>query len=153
MTSPFRRIAVALSGGVDSAVTLALLKRYKRKFDLTAVYMSNWDPLDDDMVSPCRQSGASDLEFCHRVCSALDVPLRVVSFVKEYWTDVFSPMIVDYEAGLTPNPDVLCNRFVKFGRLFEWVERELGAEGVATGHYARTSFGSYGELWEVKKAG
>ncbi len=122
------RIMVAMSGGVDSSVTALLLRQ--KGYDVEALHMTNWDG-DDEYCS-----AAEDLQDAREVCRILDIPLHHVNFSKEYRDQVFAGFLADYQAGLTPNPDVLCNREIKFGVFLEHALR-LGADKVATGHYAR----------------
>ena len=121
---------VALSGGVDSAV--ALLRLAEAGVPVQAMFMKNWE--EDDHAGHC--AAAEDLADARRVCDRLGVPLHAVNCSDAYWNNVFVRFIHGLEDGLTPNPDVLCNREVKFSAFVEHARR-LGAERVATGHYAR----------------
>ena len=119
---------IALSGGVDSAVCALLLQR--RGHDVEALFMKNWDEDDNEHCH-----AAEDLDSARRVAEALDVALHTVNFSAEYWEQVFCRFIDDYRRGRTPNPDVLCNREIKFKAFVEHA-RGLGATMIATGHYA-----------------
>jgi len=119
---------LGLSGGVDSAVAAILLKQ--QGAEVHALHMTNWE--DDDGY--CRS--AEDLQDARQVCEQLDIPLHHVNFVREYRDRVFGVFLDEYRAGRTPNPDVLCNREIKFGVFREYATR-LGGEYLATGHYAR----------------
>lgn len=123
------RVVLGLSGGVDSAVAALLLK--DRGADVHALHMTNWD--DDDGYC----TAAADLQDARRICEHLDIPLHHVNFARQYRERVFQYFLNEYRAGRTPNPDVLCNREIKFGSFRAYAKR-LGGTLVATGHYART---------------
>lgn len=125
-----RRVILGLSGGVDSAVAAVLLK--EAGAEVQALHMTNWE--DEDGYC----SAAEDLQDARSVCEQLDIPLHHVNFAKQYRDRVFQYFLDEYAAGRTPNPDVLCNREIKFGVFREHAKR-LGGELLATGHYARTS--------------
>ncbi len=137
-----RRVIVGLSGGVDSAVAALLLKQ--QGADVQALHMSNWE--DDDGYC----TAAADLQDARRVCEQLDIPLHHVNFAKQYRDRVFKYFLDEYRAGRTPNPDVLCNREIKFGAFRDYAKR-LGGELLATGHYARTDI-SDGQVQLMKAA-
>jgi tRNA-specific 2-thiouridylase len=118
-----------MSGGVDSSVTAHLLK--EQGYKVSGLFMVNWT---EDEQGYC--SSAEDFQDARRVCEELDIPLHRVDFSKEYRERVFARFLADYAAGKTPNPDVLCNREVKFQPFREYAFR-LGADFIATGHYAR----------------
>ena len=122
-------IIVGMSGGVDSAVAALLLK--DTGHDVQGLFMSNWEDDDDAYCT-----AASDFQDARRVCERLAIPLHRVSFAAEYRQAVFQRFLEGYGAGRTPNPDVLCNREIKFGVCLDYMHR-LGAARVATGHYAR----------------
>ncbi|XP_056878080.1 mitochondrial tRNA-specific 2-thiouridylase 1 isoform X1 [Takifugu flavidus] len=128
-----RHVVCAMSGGVDSSVAALLLKR--RGYNVTGVFMKNWDPLDERGVCTTEK----DCEDAYKVCQILDLPFHQVSYVKEYWHKVFSDLLNEYEKGRTPNPDILCNKHIKFNHFYKHAINTLGADAVATGHYARTS--------------
>jgi tRNA-specific 2-thiouridylase len=136
------RIILGLSGGVDSAVAALLLK--ESGADVHALHMTNWE--DDDGYC----TAATDLQDARRVCEHLGIPLHHVNFAREYRERVFEHFLAEYRAGRTPNPDVLCNREIKFGAFRRHAQR-LGGRLIATGHYARTA-GIDGERQLLKAA-
>jgi tRNA-specific 2-thiouridylase len=124
-----RKVILGLSGGVDSAVAALFLKR--QGAEVQALHMTNWE--DDDGYC----TAAEDFQDARRVCEQLDIPLHHANFAKQYRDRVFQYFLDEYKAGRTPNPDVLCNREIKFG-VFRNYAKRLGGELLATGHYART---------------
>lgn len=130
-----QRVVVGLSGGVDSAVSAALLKR--QGYEVIGAFIKIWQP---EFIECTWQTDRLDTM---RVCAALDIPFREVDLSGEYKEEVVSRMLSEYTAGRTPNPDVLCNRSIKFGSFAQWAYRQ-GAEYVATGHYARIGESSAG---------
>ncbi|MFS1513820.1 tRNA 2-thiouridine(34) synthase MnmA [Chengkuizengella sp. SCS-71B] len=124
------RVIVGMSGGVDSSVTALLLKQ--QGYEVIGVFMKNWD--DTDEFGHC--TAEIDAEDVRRVCAQIDIPFYTVNFEKEYSDKVFSYFLDEYKKGRTPNPDVMCNREIKFGDFLNKA-LELGADYIATGHYAR----------------
>lgn len=124
------RIIVGLSGGVDSSVAALLLQ--KQGYRVEGLFMKNWD--EDDGEDYC--TAQQDLEDAIDVADKLRIPLHQANFAAEYWDNVFAHFLAEYKAGRTPNPDVLCNREIKF-KVFQDYARLLGAQYIATGHYAR----------------
>ncbi|WP_042353513.1 tRNA 2-thiouridine(34) synthase MnmA [Bacillus rubiinfantis] len=124
------RVVVGMSGGVDSSVAAMLLK--EQGYDVIGIFMKNWD--DTDEFGIC--TATEDYEDVIRVCNQLGIPYYAVNFEKEYWDKVFIYFLEEYKAGRTPNPDVVCNKEIKFKAFLEHA-MSLGADYVATGHYAR----------------
>lgn len=126
------RVVVGMSGGVDSAVSALLLKR--AGYDVIGVFMKNWEEKDEDGV--CTSEG--DWRDVQQVCEQIDIPYYSVNFAKQYWDRVFTLFLNEYKAGRTPNPDVLCNREIKFKAFLDFA-MQLGAEKIATGHFVQTN--------------
>lgn len=126
------RVVVGMSGGVDSSVTALLLKR--QGYDVIGVFMKNWDDTDEFGVCTAEE----DAEDVRRVCDQIGIPYYTVNFEAEYYDKVFEYFLEEYRRGRTPNPDVMCNREIKFGEFLQKA-LELGADVIATGHYARVA--------------
>ena len=124
------KIIVGMSGGVDSSVTALLC--LKEGYEVAGLYMKNWD--EDDGTEHC--TSIEDLADAKEVCENLGITLHEANFAAEYWDNVFAHFLKEYELGRTPNPDVLCNREIKFN-VFAKYASILGADLIATGHYAR----------------
>ncbi|MCF6211374.1 MAG: tRNA 2-thiouridine(34) synthase MnmA [Gammaproteobacteria bacterium] len=131
--TPLHHILVGVSGGVDSAVAAYLLR--EQGLEVQGMFMKNWD--EDDTASYC--SAAVDLKDASSVCQQLGIELHTRNFSSEYWDHVFSYFLDEYRGGRTPNPDVLCNREIKFKTFLEHA-LILGADHIATGHYARVEY-------------
>lgn len=134
-----KTVVIGMSGGVDSSVAAYLLKR--EGYNVIALFMRNWDSnINNDLLGHktvddiCSQE--QDYNDALAVCKQLDIPLHRVDFTKEYWDYVFKYFLSELEAGRTPNPDVMCNKFIKFD-LFKKEAKRLGADLIATGHYAK----------------
>jgi tRNA-specific 2-thiouridylase len=123
-------IIVGMSGGVDSSVCAAVLK--EQGYNVIGMFMKNWEEQDENGV--CQAS--KEYDDVIKVCEKLDIPYYSVEFVKEYKDNVFKHFLEEYEAGFTPNPDILCNREIKF-KVFLDKALELGADYLATGHYCQ----------------
>ena len=134
------KVLIGLSGGVDSAVAAYLLK--KQGYDVSACFMRNWDALanGDYLGNPtinnsqCPQE--KDYDDAVAVAKLLNIELLRIDFVKEYWDDVFSYLIREYEVGRTPNPDIFCNKYIKFDAFLKFA-KEKGFDMIAMGHYAK----------------
>ncbi len=126
-----KHIIVGMSGGVDSSVAAHLL--IQQGFHVEGLFMKNWE--EDDSEEYC--TATEDLNDAQSVCDQLGIPLHTVNFSAEYWDRVFEHFLNEYKAGRTPNPDVLCNREIKF-RAFLDHAQTLGADAIATGHYVDT---------------
>ncbi|MGL5522050.1 MAG: tRNA 2-thiouridine(34) synthase MnmA [Metamycoplasmataceae bacterium] len=135
------KVAVGLSGGVDSAVTALLLKN--EGYDVVGVFMRNWDSsLNNDIFGNkdinnknCPQE--LDYKDAQETAKILGIEIKRIDFIKEYWDDVFMNFIEEYKLGRTPNPDINCNKYIKFDRLLNYVINELKCDFLATGHYVR----------------
>ncbi len=127
------RVVVGMSGGVDSSVAALLLK--EQGYDVIGIFMKNWD--DTDEFGVC--TATEDYEDVIRVCNQIGIPYYAVNFEKQYWDKVFTYFLEEYKAGRTPNPDVMCNKEIKFKAFLEHAMK-LGADYLATGHYARVEY-------------
>lgn len=127
------RVVVGMSGGVDSSVAALLLK--EQGYDVIGIFMKNWD--DTDEFGVC--TATEDYNDVIRVCNQIGIPYYAVNFEKQYWDKVFTYFLNEYKAGRTPNPDVMCNKEIKFKAFLEHA-MNLGADYLATGHYARVEF-------------
>lgn len=127
------RVVVGMSGGVDSSVAALLLKQ--QGYDIIGIFMKNWD--DTDEFGHC--TAEEDFEDVRRVCDQIGIPYYTVNFEKEYSDKVFTYFLDEYRKGRTPNPDVMCNKEIKFKAFLERA-LQLGADYVATGHYARVDY-------------
>ena len=129
-----KKVVVGISGGVDSSVSAALLK--EAGMDVTALFMKNWEEDDTDTVC----AAAADREDAAKVCERLGIELKTINFAAEYWDRVFENFLQEYSAGRTPNPDILCNKEIKFKAFLDYALEDLHADFIATGHYCLRSF-------------
>lgn len=140
-----KTVIVGMSGGVDSSVTAALLR--EQGYRVIGLFMKNWEEKDENGVC----TSTRDYEDVVKVCNRLDIPYYTVNFVKEYWDGVFTNFVKDYQAGLTPNPDILCNREIKF-KVFFQKAMDLGGDYLATGHYCQNVLSNWGNNQLTKGA-
>lgn len=124
-------IIIGLSGGVDSAVAAYLLK--KAGHHVEAIFMKNWEADDTDTYCPATE----DMADAEAVCDLLNIDLQMVNFAEEYWERVFAHFLEEYQAGRTPNPDILCNKEIKFKAFLDYA-KQRGADFIATGHYVQS---------------
>ncbi len=149
-----KKVIVGISGGVDSAVAALLLK--EQGYDVEGLFMRNWDSMlnNDTLGNPnfneniCPQE--TDYNDAIKTCEILGIKLHRVDFIKEYWDNVFNYFLEELKKGRTPNPDMLCNKFIKFD-LFKKAAQEMGADYIATGHYARMINGSLYQALDKNK--
>lgn len=124
------KVVVGISGGVDSSVAALLLK--EEGYDVVGIFMKNWDDTDENGVC----TAEVDYEDAVEVCNQIDIPYYSINFEKEYYDRVFTYFLDEYKKGRTPNPDIMCNKEIKFKAFLDFA-KSLGADFVATGHYAR----------------
>ncbi|MBF0805506.1 MULTISPECIES: tRNA 2-thiouridine(34) synthase MnmA [unclassified Streptococcus] len=133
------RVVVGMSGGVDSSVTALLLK--EQGYDVVGIFMKNWDDTDENGFC----TATEDYKDVAAVADQIGIPYYSVNFEKEYWDRVFEYFLAEYRAGRTPNPDVMCNKEIKFKAFLDYA-MELGADYVATGHYAQIERDENGQV-------
>ncbi|HBS10582.1 MAG TPA: tRNA 2-thiouridine(34) synthase MnmA [Firmicutes bacterium] len=148
------KVMLGLSGGVDSAVAAYLLK--KQGYEVVCCFMRNWDsmanndvlgnPTIDDNICPQEK----DYQDACKVAEALNLPMMRIDFIKEYWNNVFTYFIKEYEKGRTPNPDIFCNKYIKFDAFYNFAKKN-GCDMIAMGHYAkRVDVGGKTYLYKAK---
>lgn len=128
------KVIVGMSGGVDSSVSAYLLK--EQGYQVEGLFMKNWE--EDDTDEYC--AAAEDLKDAQAVCEKLGIKLHTINFATEYWDNVFEYFLQEYKAGRTPNPDIMCNKEIKFKAFLEFACEDLGADYIATGHYVQREF-------------
>ena len=133
------KIVVGMSGGVDSSVAALLLKR--QGHDVTGVFMKNWEEKDETGVC----TSEKDWSDVRHVCDLIGIPYYSVNYSREYWDKVFTHFLEEYKKNRTPNPDVLCNREIKFDTFLRFAE-SIGADYLATGHFANLGRAENGEM-------
>ena len=126
-----KKIICGMSGGVDSSVSAFILQ--EQGYQVEGLFMKNWE--EDDDTDYC--TAAADLADAQAVCDKLGIKLHKINFAAEYWDNVFEHFLNEYKAGRTPNPDILCNKEIKFKAFLEYAAEDLGANYIATGHYVR----------------
>ncbi|QEH44701.1 tRNA 2-thiouridine(34) synthase MnmA [Aggregatibacter actinomycetemcomitans] len=125
-----KKIICGMSGGVDSSVSAFILQQ--QGYQVEGLFMKNWEEDDTDYCT-----AAADLADAQAVCDKLGIKLHKINFAAEYWDNVFEHFLSEYKAGRTPNPDILCNKEIKFKAFLEYAAEDLGANYIATGHYVR----------------
>ncbi|MCF6767255.1 tRNA 2-thiouridine(34) synthase MnmA [Thiotrichales bacterium 19S11-10] len=128
-----KKVILGLSGGVDSSVSA--IKLLEAGYDVTAVFMKNWEEDDNDEFC----SASEDIADAEAVCQKLKIPFKKINFASEYWDYVFEYFLKEYKAGRTPNPDILCNKEIKFKAFLDYA-KVLGGDFIATGHYVRKDY-------------
>ncbi|MBN6066721.1 tRNA 2-thiouridine(34) synthase MnmA [Aggregatibacter actinomycetemcomitans] len=126
-----QKVICGMSGGVDSSVSAFILQQ--QGYQVEGLFMKNWE--EDDDTDYC--TAAADLADAQAVCDKLGIKLHKINFAAEYWDNVFEHFLSEYKAGRTPNPDILCNKEIKFKAFLEYAAEDLGADYIATGHYVR----------------
>lgn len=129
-----KKVIVGMSGGVDSSVSAYLL--IEQGYQVEGLFMKNWE--EDDTDEYC--AVAEDLKDAQKVCDKLGIKLHTINFATEYWDNVFEYFLAEYKAGRTPNPDIMCNKEIKFKAFLEFACEDLGADYIATGHYVQRAF-------------
>ena len=126
-----KKVICGMSGGVDSSVSAFILQQ--QGYQVEGLFMKNWE--EDDDTDYC--TAAADLADAQAVCDKLGIKLHKINFAAEYWDNVFEHFLSEYKAGRTPNPDILCNKEIKFKAFLDYAAEDLGANYIATGHYVR----------------
>ncbi|XKL65806.1 hypothetical protein PGB90_009226 [Kerria lacca] len=140
----FKKVAVALSGGIDSAISALILKQ--KGFNIIGTFIRNWDTTDN------RDSIEEDMNDAMWICDRLDIPFKEVNFKKEFWSDVVQHVIANSNVGFYSNPDIFYNEFIIFGSYFRYCRDQLNVDAIATGHYIQSSYGAYLENFDLSKS-
>ncbi len=147
-----KTIVIGLSGGVDSAVAAKLL--LDQGYDVIGVFMRNWDAaLQNDQTQQTSSQCIQDIDFkdAQLVANHLKIPLYRVDFSKAYWDQIFTYLLHQYQSGRTPNPDVFCNKYIKFDKLLHYIKARFHVSQLATGHYAGVSFNETLQQFELHR--
>ena len=150
-----KRVVIGLSGGVDSAVAAYLLKQ--AGYDVVGLFMRNWDSmanndiLGNEAISQNICPQEQDYLDAQQAAKIIGIELKRVDFIKEYWDDVFSNFLSEYQKGRTPNPDILCNKYIKFDQMLNYAFNQLNADFLATGHYAKMVDGKLFQASDLEK--
>lgn len=142
-----KKVILGLSGGVDSSVALFLLK--EQGYNVEAVFMKNWEETSEHNQSNC--TATIDFQDAQSVCNTLNIQLHTVNFSQEYWQRVFQYMLDEYAQGRTPNPDIMCNKEIKFKEFLNYA-KTLNADFIATGHYAKKIYDINSNSYKLYKA-
>ncbi|TRX56914.1 tRNA 2-thiouridine(34) synthase MnmA [Thalassomonas sp. M1454] len=137
------KVIVGMSGGVDSSVSAYLLKQ--QGYQVEGLFMKNWEEDDDDEYC----AAIDDLRDAQDVCDKLGIELHTINFATEYWDNVFEYFLEEYKAGRTPNPDIMCNKEIKFKAFLEFACEDMGADYIATGHYVQRRFNEETQQFEM----
>ncbi|HXN54571.1 MAG TPA: tRNA 2-thiouridine(34) synthase MnmA [Mycoplasmatales bacterium] len=131
-----KKVVIGISGGVDSAVSSYLLKKSGCFSEIKGVFMKNWDDFIFDNKSSKKCTQVQDWKDAKEIANSIGIEINEILFIEQYWNEVFSRFITDIKSGITPNPDVFCNKFIKFSYFFNYARNKLAADFIATGHYA-----------------
>ncbi|QGS51788.1 tRNA 2-thiouridine(34) synthase MnmA [Spiroplasma tabanidicola] len=146
-----KKVIVGLSGGVDSSVVVTLL--IEQGYNVEALFMRNWDSnlnndiLGNDLEKLCPQE--QDYNDALKVAESLNIKLHRIDFIREYWEYVFEYFLTEYQKGRTPNPDILCNKYIKFDKFLKYAIEKLNADYIAMGHYAGVRFNNKSKEYEL----
>lgn len=150
------KVVIGMSGGVDSSVAAYLLKQ--SGYEVIGLFMRNWDSLLNNDILGNRNlnndicSAQQDFFDAQKVAKQLGIELHHVNFIEEYWNDVFKYFLDEYRKGRTPNPDVLCNKYIKFAAFLDYAIKNLKADYIAMGHYAKVKYNQVTKKYELLKA-